>query len=209
MGKKHIVFLVLSIFSCLGAVAQDTPIYRWKDANGQTNYGVEPPPGVEAALIGGRGTVSVIPPPSSLTPEALAIRRDQEQQRKINQLQSEVEKERRRRSSLEDRIETRRICEEEYGVACDDNGDPLSQPIYRNIARPPGWYLGWGNPPYVRPPYIKPHPPIGRPPPGARPPYRPPQNARPSQRPPVIAPVLPHKYGRPAPTVGSIGISVQ
>ncbi len=176
-------FLVLFNF---GAIAQELPIYRWKDANGLINYGIDPPPGVDVTPIGDRGTVSVIPPPPSLTTEALAIRRENEKQKQITQLKAEIDNERRMRQSLEGQLSARRACEERYQKPCDEAGNPIES-VNRNSFRRPDWYHEWwgGYPPpnlHPRPPGVRPPP---HRPPGTHPPHRPPPSEiRPPSNPP-------------------------
>jgi len=171
------------------ASSQEAPIYRWKDASGLTNYGTQPPPGVEAVPIGDRGTVSVVPPPPWLTPEALEERAKRERDEQISRLRSQVEREQRQRESLQERLDTRQDCEREYGVACDDTGRPLaeySRSTGSGIWLPPGYYY---PPSQIRPP-------IGHFPPGhIRPPHRPPPGG--GTRPPEINPPIPSLPSRP------------
>lgn len=134
------------------AVQADT-VYRWKDASGQVNYGTQPPPGVQAEPIGGRGSVSVMPAlPPSAVPQA------DPNAGRIERLERELEEERRMRreasareeEDAERRAEARERCEREYREPCDEDGRPLST---RYIAVPVA-------PPY-QPYYPPPH--AGRP----------------------------------------------
>ena len=225
MKFRHVLFGCLSVIVAVIVSAQDGgAIYRWKDANGTINYGVDPPPGVKAVPIGGRGTVSSVPPPAALTPDALEARREREHERQVTRLKSQIEKEQRIRQSLEARMEVRRACEEEHQTPCDEAGNPL-EPTYRNIVRRPYWEYGSSTwyPPYMRPPHIGTHPP-GKPHlPGARPPHRP----HPGIRPPISRPspgTRPPYRGQgkqagsgaprssrivqPAPGPGGVGISI-
>lgn len=55
----------------LAGVADATEVYRWKDANGNTQYGERPPEGVTAQRVALRAEPSVAPaPPADSTPMA-------------------------------------------------------------------------------------------------------------------------------------------
>ena len=47
---RGLIFLLLLIIPLLPVTGQDT-VYRWKDAQGSTHYGAEPPAGVQAEPI--------------------------------------------------------------------------------------------------------------------------------------------------------------
>lgn len=64
--------LVLALAGLAG-VADATEVYRWKDANGNTQYGERPPEGVTAQRVALRAEPSVAPaPPADSTPVATA-----------------------------------------------------------------------------------------------------------------------------------------
>jgi len=65
--------LLLVSLAGLAGVADATEVYRWKDANGNTQYGERPPEGVTAQRVALRAEPSVAPaPPADSTPVATA-----------------------------------------------------------------------------------------------------------------------------------------
>lgn len=129
------------IYSVLGLVwavaVQAQTVYRWKDAGGQLNYGSQPPPGVKAEPIGGRGSVTVMPAPAAAAAPAPA----DATAARLERLERELEEERRHRRDEEARqqeeaerkAEARADCERQYREACDEEGRPLGS---RYIAVP-------------------------------------------------------------------------
>lgn len=125
----------------LGGVAAAETVYRWQDAKGQVNYGTQPPPGVRAEPIGGRGSVSVMPapPPAAATPPA-----EDATAARVERLERELEEERqarrddaaRRDDEDAQRVRTRAECERQYREPCDEEGRPLSTRYIVRPARP-------------------------------------------------------------------------
>lgn len=65
--------LLLVSLAGLAGVADATEVYRWKDANGNTQYGERPPEGVTAQRVALRAEPSVAPAPQAdSTPVATA-----------------------------------------------------------------------------------------------------------------------------------------
>ncbi|QDF98533.1 hypothetical protein CJ010_19315 [Azoarcus sp. DD4] len=129
------------IYGVLGlawaVAAQAQTVYRWKDAGGQLNYGSQPPPGVNAEPIGGRGSVTVMPAPAAAATPAPAdataarlerLERELEEERRLRR-----DEEARREEEADRKAEARADCEREYREACDEEGRPLGS---RYIAVP-------------------------------------------------------------------------
>ncbi|ANQ86286.1 hypothetical protein dqs_3259 [Azoarcus olearius] len=169
--------LLMALVAAGDAAAQT--VYRWRDANGQLSYGTEPPPGVKAEPIGGRGSVSVMPPPPVERNGPPAAGADAE---RLERLERELEEERRQRREdalRAEREESRRValrerCEREYREPCDDEGRPLGASRYVPVPVPvPVRPYPSAYPPH--PPHPPSHPP-GKPdrdPPRSDPPPRP------------------------------------
>lgn len=153
-----------------GAAAQDAPVYRWKDRDGRISYGTEPPPGVQAEPLSGRGSVTVVPAPPAPSREEAEARQTED---RIGRLEQELQEERRLRQESEsraaERARTRAECEEKYREECNDSGEPVG----RRYIVTPQHRPGWEQQPYPRPPApgarIPPHEPRQPPPRRPRP----------------------------------------
>lgn len=126
------------------ALAQET-VYRWRDAGGQLNYGTQPPPGVKAEALGGRGSVTVLPPsPASAEPAAPAdptaarlerLERELEAERQARRDDAERQAAERREQEAQAE-QTRAECERRYREPCDEYGQPLAPRYIVTPARP-------------------------------------------------------------------------
>ena len=64
------MLVVIGLLACAGAMAAD-PVYKWKDAKGQSHYSQSPPEGQKYEVITPAGeTTSVSPTPGTSTPPA-------------------------------------------------------------------------------------------------------------------------------------------
>lgn len=177
------------------AASVQAEMYRWVDAKGVVNYGEQPPEGVKAVPIGGRGSVSVVPAYKG-QPEPPAPPPPSPTEQRIDRLEQQLSAERAARRQMQADEEARRAeairrCQENHGVNCENayeqGGDGLLiSPPYR-LYRP---YRGYGHEPHfpdrpvgntwgnvdsgsgvprsARPPHVSPPPAQPAPPPAPR-----------------------------------------
>ncbi len=87
LAKSSITPLIVSIGLLAGSSAMADPVYKWKDANGQSHYSQQPPEGMKYDTITTAGSVSTPTPvhaleagapttaPVTASPQAMAERK--------------------------------------------------------------------------------------------------------------------------------------
>jgi hypothetical protein len=154
MATRTAAILLLSTLLVAAPWPALAQVYKWVDENGVVNYGDKAPPGSKNArpFAEGSGSVSVVP---GIPKEELERLRKQDEQRRVQQLEREVDELRARERARENAVpET--VYTEVY------------VPAYGYPPRPP-------RPPGAGRPGYRPEQPIHRP----KPPGRANQNANP------------------------------
>ncbi|MDR0717664.1 MAG: DUF4124 domain-containing protein [Azoarcus sp.] len=168
------ILLILSL--CLSCVAAAGSVYRWTDEQGQVHYSDAPPAGVKAKPVE-TGNITIIPTPPAFTPEALAANRQAYRQareeRKLAELQAQLEEERAARREAERKTALREACQRQHAAPCNDEGAPL-EPVVRTVITHGTWF-----PPHAHRPPHRPRPGGHRPRP-PKPPLHTEQPRRPS-----------------------------
>ena len=139
----HWLLCLAGVLSTFEAYADDSAVYRWKDAAGRTSYGNMPPPGVRAERVEASGRINVVPAPETAQPAVMPaapadtaarlerLERELEAERALR-LQAEAEAEDRER----DRVRLKAECESKYREPCDDDGQPAGKRYIVVPARP-------------------------------------------------------------------------
>lgn len=161
--RGAIALLALAFALAAPATAQQSTIYKWRDANGVVHYSNSPPPeGTQSSVLDEtKSKVSVVPAYQA-PPEASASGSDKQLQNRVQRLERELEDERRSQTAAS-QAQTdayqrwREDCLKQRRLDCDDPA-AVPTPIY-----------GYPAPPVVRPPVARP-PVQPAPPRPARPP---------------------------------------
>jgi hypothetical protein len=175
---------LLAAVACLATTAPASgQVYRWTDERGVVNYGNKPPPNARnvAPMREDDGRVSTIP---GMSPQTVEAERDRLERRRADQLQRDLEAERRASRAASgggsDFQAWREQCLAERRVDCDDPnrgafvpGPGWASPGYPvypvpPIARPPGPGRPWPVPPQQQQPWPAPGGPVVQSPPVRR-----------------------------------------
>lgn len=164
MRYRSVPLMLLA--ACMAATTPAAAqVYRWTDERGIVNYGNKPPPNARnvATMREDDGRVSTIP---GMSPEAVEAERDRFERRRADQLQRDLEAERRAARAGGGGFDFqawREQCLAERRVDCDDpdRGAFVPGPVWAApgypvypvppIARPPGPVRPWPVPPQQRP----------------------------------------------------------
>ncbi len=151
---NHRTIRLTIVTACLAAASglASAQVYRWTDERGGINYGSKPPAGARniVKMNDDEGRVSTMP---SVPPEVIDSTRARADQRRADQLQRDLDAERRANRSgyggantASDYQAWLEACRAERRVDC-DNPD-------RGAAYVPGY--AYGSPVYVAPPVVRP-----------------------------------------------------
>ncbi len=151
---NHRTVRLILVTACLAAASglASAQVYRWTDERGSINYGSKPPAGARnvVKMNDDDGRVSTMP---SVPPETIDATRARAEQRRADQLQRDLDAERRANRQAYGGANTAadyqawlEACRAERRVDC-DNPD-------RGTAYVPGY--AYGGPVYVAPPVVRP-----------------------------------------------------
>ena len=166
MNCRTLRLILVTAFLATAAGVASAQVYRWTDERGGINYGSKPPANARNVVRMNEDDGRVSTMPSSVPPEVIDSTRTRAEQRRADQLQRDLDAERRANRSAygantaADYQAWLEACRAERRVDCDDPN--------RGSAYIPGY--AYGGPVYVAPPVVRP--------PGVRPP-------RPQPIPPV------------------------
>ena len=144
--RAAIALVAGSLLLAAPALAQESRIYKWRDANGVVHYSNTPPPkGTDATVLDqSKSKVSVVP---AIQAPPDAAGNERQIQNRVQRLERELEDERRSQAAEE--------CLKQRRLDCDD---PAAVPVE---------VYGYPAPPVVRPPIARPpKPPASTAPPG-------------------------------------------
>jgi hypothetical protein len=147
------LILLLSLLAAAAPAAALAQVYKWVDENGVVNYGDKPPARGKPAkpLAENGGSVSVVP---GMPKEELEQMRQRDMQRRVQQLENEV-----------DELRARSMARDNAAAY------PMPAEVYVPAAYGYDYGYGWGYgrralyPPVARRPGPRPEHPIANPPP--------------------------------------------